>query len=121
MWVNPFIWHGMVETRNFFASTLVDSSTADVDPEGHMRIYYKPEETPVTLAAKRSYLGRVYLDWAQYPLTETEMLTSPAPGYIVRFQDLRFAYPESVTAKALRATVVLDKDLHVVKEMFGNR
>ena len=52
------------------------------------RIRYKPEETPITLAAKRSYLGRVYLDWAQYPITETEALNPPEGGYIVDFQDL---------------------------------
>ena len=32
----------------------------EVDPEGRMQIRYKPEETPVTLAAKKTYLGRVY-------------------------------------------------------------
>ena len=91
MWGNPFRWHGVVETQNFFASMLVDSSVPDVDPEGHMRIRYKPEETPVTLAAKRSYLGRVYLYWADYPITETEQLPR---GYIVRFRDLRYDDPE---------------------------
>lgn len=118
MWVNPFLWHGMVETRNFFASTLVDSSTADVDPEGHMRIYYKPEETPVTLAAKRSYLGRVYLDWAEYPLTETEQLNQ---GYLVRFRDLRYEDPERVRRSPLSAGVELDQNLRVVAEIFGWR
>ena len=39
---------------------LVDSLTPDVDPEGAMHIHYKPEETPATLAAKKSYLGRVF-------------------------------------------------------------
>ena len=59
-------------------------------PKARLEIRYKPEETPVTLAAKKSYLGRVYLDWAQYPITETETLSSPESGYIVNFQDLRF-------------------------------
>ncbi len=71
-WLNPFQWYGVVETQDFFATMLVDSSVPDVDPEGRMRIRPKPEETPVTLAAKRSYLGRVYLDWAKYPMIETE-------------------------------------------------
>ena len=66
-WGNPFRWVGVVETQNFFALAMVDSLTPEVDPDGDMQIVYKPEETPVTLAAKRSYLGRVYLDWAQYP------------------------------------------------------
>jgi len=53
-----------------------------------MQIRNKPEETAVMLAAKKSYLGRFYLDWAQYPITEMDKLESG--GYIVRFRDLRF-------------------------------
>ena len=75
-WLNPFRWYGVVETQDFFATYLVDSSIPEVDPEGRMRIRRKPEETPVTLAAKGSYLGRVYLDWAKYPVTETEQSDS---------------------------------------------
>src|SRR5208337_2633373 len=71
-WVNPFRWYAVVETPNFFATMDVDSLAPEVDPEAQMQIRYKPEETPVTLAAKKTYLGRVYLSWAQYPLTETE-------------------------------------------------
>ena len=118
MWGNPFRWHAVVETQNFFASMLVDSSVPDVDPGGHIRIRYKPEETPVTLAAKRSYLGRVYLDWAEYPITETEQLPR---GYIVRFRDLRFDDPERERRSPLAAGVELDQDLNVVAEIFGWR
>ena len=50
----------------------VNSLVPDVDPDGRMRIQRKPEETPVTLAAKSSALGRVYLDWSKYPIVETE-------------------------------------------------
>ena len=119
-WINPFRWYGVVETQNFFATMLVDSSVPDVDPEGQMRIRYKPEETPVTLAAKKSYLGRVYLDWAKYPITETEKI-EPPPGYIVRFTDLRYDYPGRTGRSPLSAAVQLDRDLKVVREWFGSR
>jgi len=119
-WINPFRWYGVVETQNFFATTLVDSSVPDVDPEGQMRIRYKPQETPVTLAAKKSYLGRVYLDWAKYPITETEEIQSP-PGYIVRFTDLRFDDPGRRGRSPLSAGVQLDRELKVVREWFGFR
>jgi len=119
-WINPFRWYGVVETQNFFATMLVDSSVPDVDPEGQMRVRYKPEETPVTLAAKKSYLGRVYLDWAKYPITETEKIESP-PGYIVRFTDLRYDYPGRTGRSPLSAAVQLDRDLKVVREWFGSR
>jgi len=128
-WVNPFRWHGVVETPSFFATMDVDSlnfnsMSPEVDPEAQMQILYKPEETPVTLAAKKTYLGRVYLSWAQYPLTETEQLSSdPAvngrAAYVVRFRDLRYDYPGRNARATLGATVLLTRDLQVVDERFG--
>jgi inner membrane protein len=127
-WVNPFRWHGVVETPAFFATMDVDSlnfnsMSPEVDPEAQMQIRYKPEETPVTLAAKRTYLGRVYLSWAQYPLTETEELPhdpvdNTHAAYVVRFRDLRYDYPGSPGA-TLGAMVFLTRDLQVVEEHFG--
>jgi inner membrane protein len=119
-WSNPFRWSGVVETRDFFAVMWVDSLKPEVDAEGRMEIRYKPEETPVTLAAKKSYLGRVYLDWAKYPITETEEVSTPRPGYQVRFSDLRYRYPGR-TSNPLTAGVLLDRELKVVVEFFGNR
>jgi inner membrane protein len=111
----------VVETQNFLASMLVDSLAPDVDPGGQMQIRYKPEETPATLAAKKSYLGRVFLDWAAYPLVETEHLDAPVGGYIVRFQDLRFASPGRNGPAPLSCAVELDKNLNVVSESVGSR
>jgi inner membrane protein len=119
MWT-PFRWTGVVETQDFFAVLDVDSLTPEVEPGNRAKIRYKPEETAVTLAAKKSYLGRVYLDWAKYPITETETLDS-GKGYIVRFQDLRFADPEGERRNVLSATVKLDDQLNVVGEQFGVR
>jgi inner membrane protein len=118
-WGNPFRWVAVVETRNFFALAMVDSLAPEVDPDGTMQILYKPEETPVTLAAKRSYLGRVYLDWAQYPITETEPLESGEQGYVVRFKDLRFQEPGRMSRNILSGSVVLDHNLNVVGEYMG--
>jgi inner membrane protein len=125
---NPFRWYGVAETPGFFAmmnvsSLTVNSITPEVDPEGNMQIRYKPEETPATLAAKQTYLGRVYLSWAQYPITETETLPVD-PGdnthaaYLVRFRDLRYTYPGGSRA-TLGAAVLLTRDLKVVEERFG--
>jgi len=121
MWWTPFQWNGVVETKNFFASMAVNSSTPDVDSDGEMQIYYKSEETPVTLAAKKSYLGRVYLDWAQYPITETEPLDGGQQGYIVRFRDLRFANSGTRGRSVLASSVILDRNLNVIGVQFGRR
>ncbi len=124
--VNPFRWYGVVETPGFFAMMNVNSIAPEVDPEGDMLIRYKPEETPITLAAKRTYLGRVYLSWAQYPITETEVLESdPAQSsraaYIVRLRDLRYMYPGRSASATLGGSVRLNRDLQVLDEQMGMR
>ena len=76
----------------------------------------------ITVAAKSTYLGRVYLSWAQYPITEIEELASdPAQSnraaYLVRFRDLRYMYPGQGSRRApLGARVLLTRDLQVVDE-----
>jgi inner membrane protein len=127
--IDPFHWFGVVETSNFFVLAPVDSLSPEVDPEGRMEIHYKPEETAVTLAAKKSYLGRVYLDWAQYPITETETLDSGGGDYLVHLQDLRYAQTPQLLDRALGrrngprkmlgATVELDKNLRPIEYIFG--
>jgi len=116
--INPFTWHGVVETNDLFKLLPVDSLNAEVDPQGTGRTRYKPEETPASLAAKNSYLGRVYLDWARYPITETEQHRDPANGYTVRFYDARFAYPEGAV---LAGRVELDDKLNVIRQCMGRR
>jgi len=117
-YLNPFVWHGVVETQNFFALAGVASSVPEVDPGNTLQRVDKPAETPATLTAKASYLGRVYLDWAKFPITETE--PTPEGGYIVNFHDLRFA--QSLGARGrhpLSAGVVLDRNLKVKAEFMG--
>ena len=105
-------------TKTFFALADVDSLKPEVDPAGNLDIRYKPEETPITTAAKSTFLGRVYLDWAKFPITETEVLAEG--GYVVRFEDLRFeqAGMHSVR-KPLACGIMLDRGLKVVNEFFG--
>lgn len=119
-WWNPFRWYGVVETETFFACTEVNSASTEVDPDGGMIIRYKPEETPATLAAKSSYLGRVYLDWAKYPITEVEQLSGDSSVYSVRLEDLRYAYPDARTRGILSAEVKLDQNFHVVAYRWGS-
>lgn len=122
-WIDPFHWHGVIEAPTFFATMDVDSLTPEVDPANTMRIHYKPEETAVTLAAKESYLGRVFLSWAQYPITETEKVESDSnsgAAYIVRLRDLRY-YDRTSSRALLGAAVVLDQNLKVLREEFGMR
>jgi len=110
-------WYAVAETHDLFATSDIDSRTGDMN-RAEMEFFAKPPETAVTVAAKKSYLGRVYLDWAQYPLV-TE--TPSGEEWIVHFKDLRFDYPPLRGGSTLAATVELDSNLHVVGEKFGKR
>ncbi len=121
---DPFRWHGVIETKNFFATMDVNSRNSEVDPQDEMQVYYKPEETDISLAAKKTYLGRVYLSWAAYPLVEIEDLQNDGmhnsqAAYAVRFRDLRYDYPASRARGTLSAMVLLTRDFKVVGEGFG--
>jgi inner membrane protein len=111
--INPYRWHGVVETQNFFQTLPVDSSKPEVDPRGGAGTFYKPEETPASRAAKASYWGRIYLDWAVFPYVETQTLEGDPKGYLVNFQDLRYAYPGRT---ALGGFVLLSPDLQVEEQ-----
>jgi inner membrane protein len=112
-----FQWYAVAETRDSFATSDIDSRTGQLD-QSELEYFPKPPETPATLAAKRSYLGRAYLSWAQYPLV-TE--TSNATDHVVLFRDLRYDYPRLRGRITLSCTIELDKNLHIVREMFGHR
>lgn len=115
---NPFHWHGVVETADFFETVPVDSLGPLVDAESQGLLYYKPEETQVTLAAKSSYLGQVYLDWAVFPFVQTQPAVTPSGTfYLVNFQDLRYTYPDMRGGRSpLSGYVVLAPNLQVQEE-----
>jgi inner membrane protein len=112
-----FQWYAVVETRDAFATSDMDSRTGQLDPS-ELEYFPMPAETAVTLAAKRTYLGRAYLSWAQYPLV-TE--TSTGTDSVVLFRDLRYDYPRLRGRITLSCSVELDSNLHVVHERFGQR
>jgi inner membrane protein len=117
--LNPFVWNGVVETRDFFELTVVDPRAGQIGSDETPVRRPKPEENRETLAAKESRLGRVYLDWAQYPVVEAEPLPGEE-GYTVQFIDLRF---ERTFARGqsppLSGHVELDPQLRVVDMYVG--
>jgi inner membrane protein len=101
--IDPFRWQGLIETADYFRTASIDSRADRVDTDSG-QIFYKPSVTMATLAAKRSYLGHIYLDWSSWPLV-TDLGSVPAPGtqaisnlpmpaqdwHTVQFRDLRFS------------------------------
>jgi inner membrane protein len=119
--VNPFQWHGVVETPGFFETVPVDSRVPQLNSEEGI-LYYKPPETNVLTAAKASYLGRVYLDWAVFPYESQQKVDDPSGAFLVNFEDLRYAYPSRNRRAPLGGFVMLSSDLRVLLEgMNSNR
>jgi inner membrane protein len=96
---NPFHWHAIVETADYYqtasVNTLKDEVTANED------VIFKPPVTSAVMVAKRSSLGRIYLDWSKFPMVtdrgSANLMASDdlAPNPLdtaVEFRDLRFAY-----------------------------
>lgn len=115
--ISPFMWHGVVETQSLMQTMRVDTLAGEVDPQRRARVYYKPDETPATLAAKNTEFGRVFLDWADYPFVTPQQ--RPDGGWSVNFIDLRYAYPER-RVPPLGGTQLLDKNLQDDGVIFGS-
>jgi inner membrane protein len=120
LWWNPYLWTGVVETARSVSAMRVDSRSQDVDPQVEEQVRYKPEETPAALAAKTSSLGRAYMDWARFPITETEAPESSGRGYVVQFKDLRFEFAGRREEYSPWAVVRLNRDLSVADMTFGH-
>ena len=100
--VNPFHWFALVETTSHYQTGSVNTWSETVDTSDQDDVIFKPPVTPAVMAAKRSWSGRVYLDWARFPLVEDpghanlvasdELVPEPLDT-AVEFSDLRFAYP----------------------------
>jgi len=99
--VNPFRWRVIVETRDYYQTAEVDTRTGSIESDAHNDVLYKPADTPAVEAAKRTPLGRVYLDWGSWAVVR-DVGQDPAPGLeppelppnrtwtTVEFTDLRF-------------------------------
>lgn len=97
--LSPFAWHVILETPDYYQIAEVHTIGERVDTDD-ADVIYKPPVSPAVAAAKQSYLGKVYLDWSSWPLTE-DRGPIQAPGadfaprpdwHTVEFQDLRFSH-----------------------------
>ncbi len=94
--VNPFQWFGVVETPDFYQTAILNTRTGDFASRTPEDLYYKQPQTAAILTAEGSWLGRVFLDWSQFPYVSEaanyETLANGVHSTRVHFQDLRFAY-----------------------------
>jgi len=61
--INPFKWFAIAETSNRWQTAIVNTRTDNIDTDAGSTIF-KPPPTPATAAARQSWLGRTYIDWA---------------------------------------------------------
>ena len=126
--VDPFRWFGVVETKDFYQTAELNTRTDRFTSQAPGNLYYKQPQTPAILAAKRSYLGRVFLDWSQFPYVDVAgvygMLPSGAHSTVVRFRALSFAYNvlflHGRSDNPLSGTVTIGPDGRVETMKMGN-
>jgi inner membrane protein len=101
--INPFRWHAILESDAFFQTAEVNTWTGGIESDPHRDVLFKPPMTAATEAAKRTELGRVYLDWGtwavvrdvgQLPVAglDPPQLVPGRTWTTVEFTDLRFSY-----------------------------
>jgi inner membrane protein len=100
---DPFHWHVIVETRNYYQFAEVDSRTGSIDSDPQTDQMYKPADTSAVEAAKQTLLGKVYLDWGRWAVVQdigqVQVIGIDPPRLprgqtwtTVEFTDLRFGY-----------------------------
>lgn len=101
--VNPFKWHAILETDNYYQTAEIDTRTGLIDSDAQTDVEFKPQATAATEAAKRTPLGQAYLDWGTWAVVR-DVGQVAAPGMeppklppnrtwtTVEFTDLRFGY-----------------------------
>lgn len=111
--MNPFEWHGVVETGSAFELVEVDSTAGDVNTYGATRLM-KPPPSPALDAAQNTQAAKAFLDFARFPYA---IVYADEGGFRFYLRDLRFARP-GVPVWNFVVEVVLDKSLKVQSESF---
>jgi inner membrane protein len=101
--VNPFRWHVIAETPDFYQTAEVNTRTGDIDTDPQRDVLFKPPSDAAVETAKQTPLGKVYLDWGTWAVV-SDMGQDPVPAMAppslppnrqwttVEFTDLRFGY-----------------------------
>jgi len=111
--INPFRWHAILETASFYQTAEVNTYSDTIDSDPQSDVLFKPDDTPAVEAAKRTFLGQVYLDWGTWAVVR-DLGQEPIQGLdppqlppnrasywtTVEFSDLRFAYAFTRSGRA---------------------
>jgi len=113
--INPFRWQILMETPLVYQTATVNTVSGEVRSDPQSNVFHKPATTLAMLVAKRSWLGRIYLDWSQFPIVND---TGAAPSGLttVTFRDLRFLYSTPLLGSdrtPLSGSVIVNDDRRV--------
>ena len=78
--VNPFRWHAILETPDFYQTAEVNTRTGEILTDPRQDVLYKPADDAAIEAAKQTALGKVYLDWGTWAVV-SDLGQSPAPDW----------------------------------------
>ncbi|HEY5056853.1 MAG TPA: metal-dependent hydrolase [Acidobacteriaceae bacterium] len=129
---NPFLWQTVVETPSYYQVATVDLLKGTVETNPARDLFYKPRWTAAVRAARRSWLGHVYLDWSSWPVVADTGPTAAMdedprlpPWHAVTFRDLRFQYDSGWlmrggSAPPLSATAYVDATGQVARMQMGD-
>ncbi len=129
---NPFLWQTVVETPSYYQVATADLWKGTVETDPARDLFYKPQWTPAVRVARKSWLGRVYLDWSSWPVVADTGPTAPIDEdprlpawHAVVFRDLRFQYDSGWLpgrgATPLSATAYVDAAGEVARMQMGDR
>jgi len=101
--INPFRWHGVLETANYYQTAEVNTRTGAIESDPQQDVEFKPPATAATEVAKQTPLGQAYLDWGTWAVVrdvgQVPVAGMQAPQLLpgrtwttVQFTDLRFDY-----------------------------
>jgi inner membrane protein len=117
--IDPFRWQTIVETPLLYRISTVNTRAGEITSSPQAGVFYKPPTTLAALAAKRSWLGHIYLDWSQYPIVTDNGPNSDGLTAIT-FRDLRFIYTTPILGRdsnsdnvPLSGTVFVNDDRRV--------
>lgn len=112
--VNPLRWNGVAETPQAYYSLEVgpDFSALKLN---QVRVYYKPESSPLLSAVTETKTAKVFLDFARVPIYTVEVRENETQVVI---HDLRFAFATR-RRRGFAATFLVSKNMEVVSQRFS--
>ncbi len=131
--LNPFRWYSVVDFGPLYQLGTIDVRTGAFVPQ--QAIEMKAQTSPAALAAQRSLLGRVYLDWSPMPFIDLASRDSSPPEEdaepslnrtVITFRDPRFMGESpwlhtGRTSSPLTGTVWLDAHGNVVRQAMDSK